>query len=55
MNGHGYRPSDDDYGVPPRTGIDPSGKVVVDSYRGDIVNGFEQKAPIYNDVSLQEC
>lgn len=51
MNGHGYGPSVDDYGVPPRSGIDPSGKVVVDSYRGDIINGFEQKAPVYNDVS----
>lgn len=52
MDGHGYRPNGDEYGVPPRSGIDPSGRVVVDSYRGDIVNGFEQKPPVHNNVGV---
>ncbi|KAG9258089.1 involucrin repeat protein [Emericellopsis atlantica] len=52
-NGHGHRPSVDDYGVPPRTGVDPSGKVVVDSYRADIVNGFEKDASMYNPMNSE--
>lgn len=50
MNGHAHRPSADDYGLPPKTGIDPSGQVVADSYRKDIINGFEKEAPFYNPV-----
>lgn len=51
MNGHAYRPSVDDYGMPPRTGLEPNGNVVVDSYRNEIANGFEKGASLYNSVS----
>ncbi len=54
MNGHAYRPSADDYGMPPKSGIDPSGNVVVESYRQDIINGFEKEQPLYNPVGYQE-
>ncbi|CAH0041017.1 unnamed protein product [Clonostachys solani] len=41
----------DDFSPPPRTGIEPNGNVVVDSYRQDIMNGFEQAAPAYNSMN----
>lgn len=40
----------DDFSPPPRTGLEPNGNVVVDSYRQDIMNGFEQAAPAFNSV-----
>ena len=49
-HGHGHRPSVDDYAMPPKSGIDPSGRVVVESYQTDIVRGFEKEAPLYNPV-----
>ena len=49
-HGHGHRPSVDDYAMPPKSGIDPSGRVVVESYQKDIVRGFEKEAPLYNPV-----
>ena len=57
MNGYDIGPSPDGYGVlsrpmPPRSGIDPSGRVVVDSYQTDIVNEFEKQPAAYNPVSL---
>ncbi|KAL6860327.1 hypothetical protein ACO1O0_004354 [Amphichorda felina] len=51
MNGHAHRPSADEYGLPPKTGIDPSGRVVAESYRKDIINGFEKEAPLYNPMN----
>ena len=55
MNGNSYGHGvDDDYDMPPRTGIDPRGQVVVDSYRGDIVNGFEKEPPALNPVCYQD-
>lgn len=50
MNGHAHRPSADDYGMAPQPGTDPSGRVVVESYQNDIVNGFEKPAPFHNPV-----
>ncbi|CAG9979453.1 unnamed protein product [Clonostachys byssicola] len=41
----------DDFSPPPRTGLEPNGNVVVDSYRQDIMNGFEQAAPAYNSMN----
>lgn len=53
MNGHHTMGADpDDYGLPPRTGLEPNGNVVVESYRTDIINGFEKEAPMYNPVSF---
>lgn len=43
-------PVADDYDLPPRTGLEPNGDVVVESYRKDIANGFEKGAPLYNPV-----
>lgn len=49
MNGYSTMGSNpDDYDLPPRTGLEPNGHVVVDSYRKDIVGGFEKEAPMYN-------
>lgn len=53
MNDYGMGPSPDGYGalsrpMPPRRGIDPSGRVVADSYQNDIMHGFEKQAPTYN-------
>lgn len=55
MNDYGMGPSPDGYGalsrpMPPRRGIDPSGRVVADSYQNDIMHGFEKQAPTYNSV-----
>jgi hypothetical protein len=50
MNGFSMGQAQDDYGYGPRTGLEPQGKVVVDSYSRDINNGFEREAPLNNPV-----
>jgi len=53
--GNGYDQSPSRLPAPLAMGVEPTGKVLVEGYRKDMLNGFEGEKPLYNPVRTRSC